>query len=219
MGDGARGGFWEAVSPLGVQRAPFLTHTSPQLHCGFLQITQAGGKTAEHFSSAGQVMATRVVPPAGTGQGACQVRVRCLGGTFSLFSSCSLAPLSLQQHMQDQGKEVSQLPWLHTKRVPLCSQHVPLFPQLVPFMCSQTARCKAPNQHGPVSPREPSSLRKSPCWGSQPTASRGPCGRGQCSHLKALCPGPSFEVQQLFGRAELSHLRLRLTRAQGRVSL
>lgn len=146
------------------ERAPFLIHTSPQLHCGFLQITQAGGETAERFSSAGEVMATRVILPAGTGQGACQVRVQCLGGTFSLFSSCSLAPLSLQQHMQDQGKEVSQLPWLHTKHVPLCPQHVP-------FMCSQTARCKAPNQHGPVSPREPSSLRKSPCWGSQPTAS------------------------------------------------
>lgn len=59
------GGFCEGPSHLDLQRALFLTPTSPQVHCGFLQITQAGGETAERFGSAGWAMAARVVPSAG----------------------------------------------------------------------------------------------------------------------------------------------------------
>lgn len=107
---------------------------------------------------------------------------------FSLLKASSSSPapllsLSLQQTVQDQGKEVSQL---RIKHIPLCPQHVP-------FMCSQTARCELPNQHGPFSPQEPSSLGKSPCWGSQPATSQGPLvgwpyGGGQCSHSNARIP-------------------------------
>lgn len=70
-GPGGRGGtgtLWrlcEGPSHLDLQRALFLTPTSPQVHCGFLQITQAGGETAERFGSAGWAMAARVVPSAG----------------------------------------------------------------------------------------------------------------------------------------------------------
>lgn len=172
-------------------------------------------------------MATGVVLPAGMGRGACQAQAGHLGGHVFpikgvLLLSCSLASPSPQQPVEDWGKEVSWLPRLHTKHVPLCSQHVP-------FMCSQTARCKALNQRGPVSPRESSSLGKSPGWGSQPAPTlqlpaegrrRGGGVEGDSATTQMpLFPRPSFEVQRFFRRAELSCLWPRLTRAQRRVSL
>lgn len=60
---------------------------------------------------------------------------------------------SPQQPVQDWGKEVPRLPQLYTNLVPLCPQHVP-------FMCSPTARCKAPNSVALLVPESPPALGK-----------------------------------------------------------